>query len=69
MSLKGFHIVFITLSVLCTLGFALWTLVSESESNTSAMKVFGIVSAIAGVGLLVYGVWFYKSKIKGPLVL
>ena len=69
MSLKGFHIVFITLSVLCTLGFALWTLLSESETNTGAVRGFGIFSAFAGIGLLVYGIWFYRNKIKGSLIL
>ena len=64
MSLRGFHIDFITLAVLCTVGFAIWTFLSGSDENTGAVKVTGIVSGISGLFLAVYGVWFYKNKLK-----
>ncbi len=64
MSLRGFHIVFISLAVLCTVGFAIWTMFSGSDENTGAVKITGIVSGISGLFLAVYGVWFYRNKLK-----
>lgn len=61
MSLKAFHIVFITLSTLMTLGFAVWA-VQQSLHGAGgiywAMAVSGILGAL---GLPVYGVWFLKK--------
>jgi len=61
MSLKGFHIVFITLSTLCLVGFAVWTLASDVEP---AIRLIGAVSAALGIGLAIYGSWFYRNKLK-----
>jgi hypothetical protein len=56
MSLKGFHIVFIILSVVLTAGFAAW-----SFQNDTAIPV-GIGSAVMSVLLVVYGIWFVKKS-------
>lgn len=56
MSLKGFHIVFIILSVLLTAGFAAW-----SFSNETSIPV-GIGSAVLSVLLVIYGIWFVKKS-------
>ena len=56
MSLKGFHIVFIALSVLLTAGFAYW-----SFANETAIPV-GIGSAILSVALVIYGIYFIKKS-------
>jgi hypothetical protein len=56
MSLKGFHIVFIILSVLLTAGFAGWAF-----SNETALPV-GIGSAVLSVLLVIYGIWFVKKS-------
>ena len=61
MSLKGFHIVFITLSTLCLVGFAVWTLASDVGP---AIRTIGACSAVLGVALAVYGSWFYRNKLK-----
>ncbi len=66
MSLKGFHIVFITLSMLCAFGFAVWTLLSRNDANTSGVRALGIASAFSGIGLAVYGVWFYRKIRNAP---
>ncbi len=66
MSLKGFHIVFITLSTLCAFGFALWTLVSNHDANTGGVRAGGLASAVIGVGLVVYGVRFYRKINTSP---
>ena len=64
MSLRGFHIVFITLAVLCTMGFGVWTILSGSDANTPLVQKSGVVSGLAGAFLLVYGVWFYRNKLN-----
>lgn len=64
MSLRGFHVLFISLAVLCTVGFALWTLFSGADSNTGAVRIVGMISGFAGLGLGIYGVWFYKKKLN-----
>ena len=61
MSLKGFHIVFVTLSTLCLVGFAAWAFASDVEP---AVKIGGGISAVLGVALAVYGSWFYRNKLK-----
>ena len=61
MSLKGFHILFITLSTLCLVGFAVWTVASDAGVF---VRISGGVSAVLGAGLAVYGSWFYRNKLK-----
>lgn len=58
MSLKAFHIFFILVSVATTAGFGMWALKTGPE-----YRIWGIVSLVATVGLIVYGVAFL-NKIK-----
>ena len=58
MSLKAFHILFILLSIVLAAGCAAWAYVNQTAA------AFGIVSAIAGVGLVFYGLWFLKKSRK-----
>jgi hypothetical protein len=51
MSLKWFHIVFITLSVLVSLGFGVWGLFNHQVA-------LGAASLAASAGLVVYGNYF-----------
>ncbi len=55
MSLKAFHLVFITASVLLSFGFGAWSLVDFSDYGRTVDLVFGIGSVGVGVGLIVYG--------------
>lgn len=61
MSLKGFHIVFVTLATLCLVGFSVWTLASDVDL---LVRLSGGCSAVLGVVLAVYGSWFYRNKLK-----
>ena len=56
MSLKWFHIVFISLSVLLSLWFGVWGLFNQQIA-------LGIVSLVASVGLVLYGNYF-MSKLR-----
>ena len=51
MSLKWFHIVFIALSMLVSLGFGLWGLFNQQV-------VLGALSLAASAGLVIYGNYF-----------
>lgn len=63
MSLKQFHIIFIILSILCTLGFAAWALMASSDLVGAWGRLGGVLSGAIGLGLIGYGVWFIqKSK-------
>ena len=65
MSLKAFHIVFITLSTLLAVGFGFWSLHDHQMHGGGAGAVtLAILSFVVAVGLVVYGVWFLK-KLKG----
>lgn len=63
MSLKGFHIVFVTVSTLLFVFLALWAFVfmKETSALSTALGVIGIVGAL---GMPVYGVLFYRKATK-----
>lgn len=61
MSLKAFHIVFISASTLLAFGFGGWMLKAYADSGQVSDLVFGIGSTVAGVGLIIYGKYFLKK--------
>jgi hypothetical protein len=61
MSLKGFHIVFITVSTLLALGAGAWCLWVDSMHGTPAFRIGAICSFAAGLGLICYGVYFLRK--------
>jgi uncharacterized protein (DUF58 family) len=61
MSLKGFHIVFITVSTLLALGAGAWCLWVDSISGTPHFRTGAICSFIAAGALIVYGIWFFRK--------
>lgn len=60
MSLKGFHIVFVTVTTLLFMFLALWAFwyVEETSVTTKTLGVIGIVFATV---MPIYGVCFYKK--------
>jgi hypothetical protein len=61
MSLKGFHIVFITFSTLLALGAGAWCLWIDSMHGAPAFRIGAICSFAAAVALITYGVWFWRK--------
>jgi hypothetical protein len=60
MSLKGFHLVFITLSTLLFGFLIVWGFLLEEEMDSTSLAIG--LSGIAGLILLpVYGVYFLKK--------
>jgi predicted membrane chloride channel (bestrophin family) len=60
MSLKNFHLLFITLSIVMTLVAGWWALL-EARATASPLAVVGVVVALAGaVGLVWYETRFLR---------
>lgn len=60
MSLRAFHIVFVTVSTLLCLFFAVWAFGFSRESG-AIITVLGVVGVIGSLGMPVYGVFFYRK--------
>ena len=60
MSLKAFHLIFIIISILFTLMFGIWAVVSHGSSGKTAELVMGIISLVGTVGLSVCLRYFLK---------
>jgi hypothetical protein len=54
MSLKTFHIVFITISTILAFAFGIWCL-------KNGLALFGATSFLTGGILIVYGSWFLRK--------
>ena len=63
MTLKAFHVVFITASVLLAFFFAAWCL-GSSPPLDPGRAVAGVAAIAAGLGLAAYEAWFLR-KMKG----
>jgi hypothetical protein len=63
MSLKGFHIVFVTVSTLLFVFLALWAFVFMRESS-ALTTVLGIIGIVGALGMPIYGVLFYRKATK-----
>ena len=60
MSLKGFHIVFVTVTTLLCAFFALWAFVLAPEKSTIS-TLLGVIGAAGSLLMPIYGVYFYKK--------
>ncbi|TSA40805.1 MAG: hypothetical protein D4R57_01395 [Verrucomicrobiales bacterium] len=61
MSLKSFHLIFITAASLLAFGFGWWMLRAYSDSGMKADQIYGVTSLVVGAALLVYEVFFIKK--------
>ena len=57
MSLKWFHIFFISLSVVVAVGFGLWGLLNQ-------YVLLGVLSLVVAAGLVAYGNYFLRKARK-----
>ena len=64
MSLKAFHVLFITISVLLCFGFGVWCFGSDFARGKTLYAAVGIASFVLGVSLVVYEIFFLR-KLKG----
>jgi multidrug transporter EmrE-like cation transporter len=63
MSLKTFHIVFVTVSTLLCVFIAAWAFLLAPEPGPAA-TAFGIVGVIGAIVMPVYGVLFYRKAVR-----
>ena len=60
MSLRAFHIVFVTVCTLLCVFFAVWAFGFASD-RTGVITALAVVGAIGAIGMPVYGVYFYRK--------
>lgn len=60
MSLKAFHVVFVSASALLAFGFAVWCFGAVPAPGTGRLAA-GAASVLAGLGLVGYEAWFLKK--------
>ena len=68
MSLKGFHIIFITFSTLLAFGVGIWCLWVNSVTATNSYTVGAVCSFATAVLLMVYGCWFWRKMKRLRLI-
>lgn len=61
MSLKTVHIVFIVFATAISFMFGLWALIRGMEDASGAMIGMGLIGLICGIGLVLYGVTFWRK--------
>jgi hypothetical protein len=61
MSLKGFHILFITISTLLAFAIGVWCLWINSMGAATGYVVGAVCSFIVALTLLIYGCWFWRK--------
>ena len=64
MSLKAFHLLFVTASVILAFGFGAWGIEAYSSRGEGGTLLMALVSLLFGAGLIVYGVRV-RTKLKG----
>ena len=63
MSLKAFHIVFVTVSSLLFAFLAVWAFALAAD-RTTTITALGIAGAVGALVMPVYGVFFYRKVRK-----
>lgn len=61
MSLKAFHVLFVTISTLLAVWFTVWAFGRYGADGGALDLAFGICGAALVVGLPIYGVWFLQK--------
>ena len=64
MSLKSFHILFITFAFLCSAGFWGWCAWNKEDAVRLGIVALGNLGGSLAIALFVYGFWFVVKKSK-----
>jgi hypothetical protein len=64
MSLKAFHVIFITAASLLAFGFGVWMLRAYDAEGVKSDLIYGVSSLVVGMGLLIYEGFFLKKLKK-----
>lgn len=68
MSLRMFHLVFMTLVIIGADLIGAWAIRNYSETHDPSILLCGIVTLIGGFGLVGYVIWFVRKTEKAHLV-
>jgi Mn2+/Fe2+ NRAMP family transporter len=60
MSLKSFHLVFVSVSIILCLFLAIWAFAFSPEKSTGT-TILGVVGVLGALVMPVYGVYFYRK--------
>jgi len=64
MSLRAFHLFFITLSVVLTAFFAAWAAGQYQRTHELGYVMTAVASLTSGIGLVIYGAAFQRKTRK-----
>ena len=64
MSLRGFHIVFVTVSTILSLFLVLWGFGVLSSKSDGIAQVVGVIGVVGLILMPIYGVYFYRKAKK-----
>ncbi|MBI4397752.1 MAG: hypothetical protein HY586_01330 [Candidatus Omnitrophica bacterium] len=64
MSLKVFHIIFITSSIILDFAFGVLTFQNYIANSNPAYLIMGFLSLVFGAALMIYGIWFLRELKK-----
>ncbi len=62
MSIKGFHLIFIFIASIFCGSFGVWALFINDQDEGTAMTVFGVVTLVFSLALIVYGIYFRRKS-------
>ena len=68
MSLKAFHIVFIVFSTLLAVALGAWCIWVNLVEGQPVFIAGAIASFACAVGLVIYGIWFYRKMKRLRLI-
>ncbi len=68
MSLRGFHVLFIFLAILCSGGFWLWSYLEPKMAQELQVVAVANFSGSLAIGLVVYFFWFVLVKRKTIII-
>ncbi len=60
MSLRAFHIVFVTVATLLFVLLAVWAFAISTDKSTMIISL-GVLGIIGAIGMPIYGVYFYRK--------
>ncbi len=61
MSLRAFHVFFISVCVLLCLGFGVWCLNSDYAHGKGGYQLIGYISFLVGAALVIYEILFLRK--------
>lgn len=61
MSLKAFHLVFVTALTSLSLGCSVWKFIAFGDAHRATDLIWAIVALLCAFGVLIYGKYFLKK--------